>query len=283
MLYTYMLNKSLLISSLAFLLSISLISANHNDDITTFTTPSGIIINVPEQALQNTHATLLSDGRTLERRIHIFYKFNHNPNHNPPGQQGGGGTSSCFAFISNGAKWKTTEQYVLSTSNNDGLSSSFVTSTISTSLDTWDNEVAFDIFGIQDTNSVVDGPDTNSPDNKNEIMLGSISNPGVIAVTIVWGFFGGPPSQREIIEYDMVFDDPDFLWGDAGPTSETSLGNTAIMDFKNIAAHEIGHAAGLSHPSNTCAEETMYTFSQEGETKKRTLNPGDIAGINALY
>jgi len=279
-----MTNKNLLILSVVLILSVSIVIANHNDDITTFTTPAGVIINVPEAAIQNAHPIQLSDGRTLERRVHIFYKYNHNPNHNPPGQGGGGsGTSSCFAFISNGAKWKITEPYVLSTTNNDGLSSSFVTSTISTSLNTWDNQVAFDIFSTQDTNSVVDGPDTNSPDNKNEIMFGSISNPGAIAVTIVWGIFAGPPFQREIVEYDMVFDDPDFLWGDAGPTSETSLGNTAIMDLHNIASHEIGHAAGMDHPSNTCTEETMYAFAQEGETKKRTLNSGDIAGINALY
>ena len=42
-------------------------------------------------------------------------------------------------------------------------------------------------------------------------------------------------------------------------------------------------AAGLSHPGDTCTEATMYRFTQEGETKKRTLNAGDIAGIQALY
>ncbi len=30
-------------------------------------------------------------------------------------------------------------------------------------------------------------------------------------------------------------------------------------------------------------EETMYGYSQEGETSKRDLNAGDIAGIQKLY
>lgn len=32
-----------------------------------------------------------------------------------------------------------------------------------------------------------------------------------------------------------------------------------------------------------CSKETMYGYASEGETKKRTLNSGDIQGINNLY
>lgn len=207
--------------------------------------------------------------------------FSHKPNHNPP--VGGGGGTTCFAFISQGARWKTTEQYVLDSTNADGLSDAFVVDKINASLENWDGQVTFDIFGIRNTSAAVDGADTASPDNKNEIFFGNISEPGVIAVTIVWGIFRGPPQIREIVEYDMVYDDPDFLWGDAGPTNETSLGNTTIMDFWNIGAHEGGHAAGMAHPDDSCTEETEYRFAQAGETKKRTLNAGDIAGIKNLY
>jgi len=42
-------------------------------------------------------------------------------------------------------------------------------------------------------------------------------------------------------------------------------------------------AAGLGHPDDSCTEETLYRFAAFGETKKRTLNTGDIAGINELY
>jgi hypothetical protein len=39
----------------------------------------------------------------------------------------------------------------------------------------------------------------------------------------------------------------------------------------------------MGHPGNGCTEETMYAFATEGETKKRSLHTGDIAGIQVLY
>lgn len=55
------------------------------------------------------------------------------------------------------------------------------------------------------------------------------------------------------------------------------------MDFENIAAHEMGHSVGMGHPSGECTEETMYSTAALGETKKRDLNDGDIAGVSGLY
>jgi len=108
------------------------------------------------------------------------------------------------------------------------------------------------------------------------VMFAAIDDPGVIAVTITWGVFSGPPSGRELVEWDQVYDDVDFAWGDADT-------NTSAMDLLNIAVHEIGHAAGLAHPDLTCTDETMYAYAAEGETKKRDLNAGDIAGIRDIY
>ena len=39
----------------------------------------------------------------------------------------------------------------------------------------------------------------------------------------------------------------------------------------------------MGHPDSTCTEETMYAFANFGETKKRTLEAGDIAGVAKLY
>ena len=191
------------------------------------------------------------DGSVVEGMMFIDYKKG---NAKPPWAGGGGGTTttSCFAFLSKGARWKTTEPYILNTTNNDSMTEAFVDSVTNISLDAWDSQVAFEIFGNRNVSGVVDGVDTSSPDNKNEIFFGSIAEPGVIASTIVWGIFIGPPSGRKLVEFDVVFDDPDFFWGDAGPTSETTLGNTSIMDYNNIAVHEFGHAAGMDHPSDSC-------------------------------
>ncbi len=186
------------------------------------------------------------------------------------------GTTTCYAFLSKEAKWRTTEQYVLDTTNSDGLSEGFVADSVEASLNAWDGQVAFDVFGTRNTNLTVDGADSSAPDGKNEVLFGSISDSGAIAVTIVWGVFSGTISNRKIVEFDAVYDDPDFVWGDA------TL-NTGVMDFLNIATHEKGHAAGMGHPSDSCTEETMYRFASAGETKKITLNSGDIAGIKKLY
>jgi hypothetical protein len=56
------------------------------------------------------------------------------------------------------------------------------------------------------------------------------------------------------------------------------------MDVQNIVTHELGHCAGMDdlYESNA-VEETMYGYSEEGETKKRDLYLGDITGIIGLY
>jgi hypothetical protein len=46
----------------------------------------------------------------------------------------------------------------------------------------------------------------------------------------------------------------------------------------------VGAARGLADLHDSVAtEETMYDYSMEGESKKRTLNTGDIAGVQELY
>ncbi len=214
-------------------------------------------------------------GKTVEG-----YAFVHprRPNAKPDGKgkkPGGGGKESCYTFLAKGARWKSTEAYVLDTGNNGGLSEASVTALTAGSLGSWDNQVGFEIFGGEDTVATVDGPDWNSLDGKNEVMVADIQEPGVIAVTIVWGVFGGPPPGRYLAEWDAVFDDADFDW--------SLTGEAGKMDYQNIATHEFGHAAGLGHPADTCTEETMYAYADFGETKKIDLNSGDIAGITELY
>ena len=281
-----------LITTLVLLLSIvtSSLSKPDTDRVPAVVNPSGRIVIIPAHAIQVASGvfdlgTTTVDDEVLQGYMFVDYKkgFTHKPNHKPGNTTNGGATSTCFAFMSQGARWKNTEPYVLNTTNSDGMTATFVDSVTATSLDAWDSQVAFEIFGNRNTSAEVDGADTSAPDNKNEVFFGNIAEPGAIAVTIVWGIFSGPPQTRKLVEFDAVFDDVDFFWSDAGSTSETSLGNTSIMDYQNIATHEFGHGAGMGHPSDSCTEETMYRFAQSGETKKRTLNAGDIDGVKKLY
>ena len=188
---------------------------------------------------------------------------------------GKGGNDTCYAFLAKGAKWKAVEPYLFNAGNTAGLSSTSTMAILADSLTKWDNAAGVEVFGSQ-----VDGPvDVGNigvvSNGANEVAFGSIDSAGDIAVTYVWGIFGGPVQGRELREWDMVYDQEDFTWG--------LNGELTAMDFENIATHEIGHAAGMGHPGDTCVDETMYRFANEGETKKRSLNAGDIAGIQALY
>lgn len=233
------------------------------------------------EKLKEPKSIKLADGRILEKKVFIFPDENKaKPNGVGPPEGKGDKTTSCFSFISKGAKWKSVENYIV----DDDFGPSNTLTGIQTGISSWENAItpAVDVFGtgtIAQANVASIG---NSMNGVNEVAFAQLSDPNTIAVTISWGIFSGSPSGRVLVEWDQIYN-TDYNWGNAGPTNENGLGDTTIMDFENIAVHELGHAAGLSHPDNSCIEETMYAFATEGETKKRTLNTGDIAGINALY
>jgi hypothetical protein len=181
--------------------------------------------------------------------------------------------SQCYTFLASGARWKNPEPFVVAQNVADH-GQAFLDA-IAASLNNWEAAAGKNIFGASAVGPVDFASMGNAVNGANEVSFGPIAQPGVIAVTFVWGIFGGPPQGRELTEWDMILDDGDFTWSSSGETDK--------MDFWNIFAHESGHAAGLGHPSNTCTEETMYAYAGLGETKKQSLNSGDIAGISSLY
>jgi hypothetical protein len=186
--------------------------------------------------------------------------------------------STCYGFLANGAKWKSTtpEGWQVNTTNNEGLDSTFIVDNLNSDIKKWEGYAGKTILGsgVATTNNLV--PDETTPDGINEVVFGDVlGSPDIIAVTIVWGVFGGNPSNRQLVEWDMIFDEVDFNWG---------IGDLTKMDFENIATHELGHSVGMGDLYTTgCNQETMYGYASEGQIIKRDLNAGDIAGINLLY
>ncbi len=238
------------------------------------------IVAIPSNAIEVSPGvfslgTAVDNGNVVEGYAIVDYKKGF-------GRQTGNAKApgtSCYGFLANGAKWKTLEPYLVNTLNNDGLSDEFVRANLASDIAKWETAAGKNIIGGE-TTGIVDGADTASPDNKNEVYFADISDSGAIGVTIVWGIFSGPPRQRMLVEWDQVYDDFDFDWS-ADCLAEDC---TSKMDFENIATHELGHTVGLSDLYTTsCAEETMYGYASNGETKKRSLENGDKLGIATLY
>jgi hypothetical protein len=216
-------------------------------------------------------------------KIVFTYKKGFGKPEGTPGKGPPGGEKEYYEFLGKGVKWKDLPiTYVINPDNPDGLSMSFVVEAINSAVEEWDDHTSAGLFGTYTVDYSAE-VDWESPDYTNELAFGDYPEDGVIAVAVVWGYFYGPPKQREIIEFDIMFD-IDFTWGYAGPTDETSLGDTSVMDLQNIVTHELGHGVGLADLyDDECSEQTMYGYAEYGETKKRTLNDGDIAGIQELY
>ena len=218
-----------------------------------------------------------ADGTIVQGFAFVHYQKGFARPDNPGGPKPPK-AGSCYAFLASGAKWKEAEPYVFDETRVSGLASPATLLTdFETAVNTW--ELAADKLDILGDGLLgeVDAGAVGTLNDLNEVMFGEISEPGVIAMTLVWGVWSGPPSGRRLVEWDMVFGNG-WGWGD-----EVNDPDHTLMDFLNIATHELGHAVGLDHPSDSCTEETMYAYADYHETKKRDLNAGDIAGIQKLY
>jgi len=183
--------------------------------------------------------------------------------------------ATCYQIMNEGSIWKVNEPYVLNPANMDGMPEGYVEWAVRNALQAWEDEAGYDIFGEGSltTDTLVIG--TPAPDGINGVSFGS--SPGAVATTIVWGIWDGPIENRELVEWDIIFNEAEYYFGDS------DIMPWPYHDLLSVAIHEAGHAAGLIHPNGVCTEETMYYAAYPEETKKRTLNVGDIAGIQELY
>jgi len=235
-----------------------------------------VVFSVILVALSTLSVTSLPDQakageRTLQKITFIHFK---NANAKPPWAGGKDKGTACYSFLAKGVKWKETEPYYVNPTNEDDMSDSFVSSAVNSGASEWET-YGGDIFGnghVSYSHSYNNG----NLDGVNTASFGYYPNSNVIAVTTVWGYWSGPPKYREIVEWDILFNEY-YDWGNADVDSSK-------MDLQNIATHELGHSAGLADLyQSSCIEETMYGYSDYGETSKRDLASGDIAGIEDLY
>jgi len=180
-------------------------------------------------------------------------------------------STACYAFMGKYGKtylkWRELPvSYVVHPALED-----CVTGAISAGAEEWDLYSGPELFN--DTYVIDDSVAYGDLDGNNALCFDNYYlDPGIIAACTVWY----SPATKEIVEFDITFES-DFAWGDA-------TGNSELMDLQNIATHELGHGVGLADVYETeCSDVTMYGYSMEGETKKRTLEEPDIIGILELY
>lgn len=221
-----------------------------------------------------------NSGREVEGYAFIHYKDSKIK----PAGAGKGKPAPCYGYLAKGAKWKAVEPWIVNATNTRGLAEDFILADLGYDINKWEDAADGAIDGRVSKNILGEGAattslliaDTISPDGANEVYFANIEDSGAIAITIVWGIFGGPAARRELVEWDQIYDDYDFDWSAGGEAGK--------MDFENIATHELGHSAGMGDLyEGGCSEQTMYGYASNGETKKRTLESGDIAGIDLLY
>lgn len=85
-------------------------------------------------------------------------------------------------------------------------------------------------------------------------------------------------SASNILETDIVFNYADYAWATNGTDMDK-------IDVQNVGAHEAGHTLMLDDLGTDLADqdETMWWSTTRGETKNRTLEAGDLAGVRTVY
>lgn len=190
----------------------------------------------------------------------------------PPGTPGGkpdnsdksdGGKPGDYKLL--GYKWDTLDLTLY-------VSDSEMAPAVEASVGEWDKYTSANLVStvvIDAAASYIEELSSGVPDYRNELVFDDLDL-GTIAVCYTW-YVGD-----KIIQFDIAFN-TDYAWGDA-------MVDSNVIDLQNIATHELGHGFGLADIyKRKLSFLTMYGYSGEGETVKRSLAQGDIEGIQVLY
>jgi hypothetical protein len=216
-----------------------------------------------------------------QQTIKVTYELKADHNAKPPrtpggGKPGGGGKPSggnggSVGYSLMGVSWTELPTTIEVDKESNSVNSGFY-SAVSAAVSEWDDHTGTTLVSKVTLSTSTLSADTNTPDYVNEVLFGVISDNRVIAQTTIWY----NSQTKAIVDFDIVFN-VYYSWGDAS-------GDSTVMDVQNIATHEFGHGFGLGDLyQRKWSDQTMYGYAGLGETMKRTLESGDIVGIQTLY
>ena len=209
--------------------------------------------------------------------VKVVYEIKIDANYaKPPGVPGGGkGGSAGYTLIAKGLYNIPVDLYY---KPSDEYPNFYMA--ILTSITEYNSKAPKTLFSeniIQDDSIVVE-TNPQDVDYRHELVFGDLGTTGTIAQTTAWITRG----SKIIVDFDIVFN-TNYDWGNPGVTSNTKYSVT-YMDTWSIVTHELGHGVGLGDLyQDQWYWQTMYGFADFGQTWKRTLESGDIAGLKALY
>lgn len=157
--------------------------------------------------------------------------------------------------------------YTYAQKTEDGLSMSAITSAWNGANTAWDQQVSASLFGTPTTGG--DGKNVGRGDGVNQVGFKRLGGT-TLAVQYAW------TSGGVVVESDSGYN-TQATW--------STNGASGTYDLQGVAAQEFGHGYGLGHSDTSSASQclTMYPYGSSGDTSKRTLGDGDIAGIKARY
>ena len=165
------------------------------------------------------------------------------------------------------AKWGTSNVAFYVNPANSDVSQNAAISAIQAGMSSWNTQAGTPFrlsYGGQANES------TTGYDQKNLILFRNSTNGSAIATTYSWW-----TSSNQLLDSDIVF------W-DGGKTFFTGTSGCASGAYiEDVAAHELGHAIGLSHSS--ASDATMYPSYSTCSQSLRTLSSDDIAAARSLY
>ncbi len=175
----------------------------------------------------------------------------------------------CYAL--NGPKWASLPtSYAINPTNSQGISQQFLSSSIASSFQAWDNATSTRLFN--GSVGIDYGAAFGVHDYVNSISFMNLGGPGIIGGATQWF----DPVDSGVVEFD-IFLNSYYLWGDA-------VQDSGRMDVQGIVTHELGHGLGLGDIYDSqCMGVTMYGYTNYGDTGKRTLERQDKVGLQILY
>jgi hypothetical protein len=233
----------------------------------------GLVSAQSNNAGQNGNQAIPNRPTDLEQVIFVHKVKPDKPEN--PGDSKGKPTRDTASYKLWGGKLLATAQYKINTTNINGdVSPANAAAAVQAAAESW-NLVTYAPVNSEEADILYYSGTTNnsgySLDGENTVSWGELDNDGIIAVAYYWY----SRRTKEVVEFDIVFNNY-FTWNTNGSSYD--------MDIQNLATHEFGHPIGLSDLyTGSATELTMYGYSTEGETKKQTLELGDIAGAQSIY